>query len=70
MSGGDGARPPGGPDGQLRLIVAVVVAVVWSCSFVADVIPQLEYSPDPKIGIAMLGVVTSLFGAEAFRRWR
>lgn len=50
--------------------IALIVAGVWSCSFIADVIPQLRYNPPWQIHAAMLGVVTGIFGSEAVKRWR
>ena len=66
----EGASTPGPQrsDAKLRLWVAVVVTVVWACSFVADVVPSLNYNPAQAIHGAMLVVVGGLFGAELRRR--
>lgn len=60
--------PPPPPDLRLRLWVAGVVTVVWGCSFVADVIPSLNYNPPQAIHGAMLLVVGGIFGSEIRRR--
>lgn len=77
-SGADGAADDAGartpqppripPDTRLRLWIAGVVTVVWACSFVADVVPSLNYNPPQAIHGAMLLVVGGIFGTEVARR--
>lgn len=62
------APPPSPSDTKLRLWIAGVVTVVWACSFVADVIPSLDYNPPQAIHGAMLLVVGGIFGTEIRRR--
>lgn len=49
--------------------IAVLVAVIWAASNVADAF-LTDYNPSPSIGVCMMLVVGGIFGVEALRKWR
>jgi hypothetical protein len=52
------------PTSHLKARIAVVVTVVWAISFLADIVPALNYEPSPYIHLAFMLVLGGLFGAS------
>lgn len=46
---------------QMRNWIAGCVTVVWAVNFVATLIPQLSYKPDPALHAVFMGIVGGAF---------
>lgn len=44
-------------DAKLRNWVIGIVTGVWALNFVAGLVPQLDYKPDPAINAVFMGIV-------------
>lgn len=44
--------------------IAYIITGVWAVSFLADIIPAIEYEPSPFIHAIMLVVVGAIFGVQ------
>jgi uncharacterized membrane protein len=51
----------------LSNVIAVVVTVVWTASFLADIFME-EYDPSPFVHLAMMAVVGAAFGTSMFKK--
>lgn len=48
---------------RVKIIIALAVTGVWIVSFLASLIPVLEYKPDPGVHAIMLIVAGAFFGS-------
>ena len=51
---------------KLSNAIAIVVTVVWTVSFVADIVLK-SYDPSPFIHLAMMAVVGAAFGSSVLK---
>jgi hypothetical protein len=52
---------------RLPELLAIVVALVWSASFVADIMLGPDYEPSPYVHFAMMLVLGAYFGRQIVR---
>jgi hypothetical protein len=51
----------------LKLFLAIVVTLVWSASFIADIAME-SYDPSPLIHLAMMAILGAVFGLQIKRK--
>lgn len=51
-------------DPRVTNVIALVVTFVWGFSFIADIVPMVDYSPSPYIHLAMMSIIGAAYGSK------